>query len=262
MAADVAKGPDLAVVAVQDEHGLVARVGGQVAAGLGKVADMPGVLPGALEDRVQLALEDQWIGVVAGDQGGPDRPLGNAVGGGLGLPDGFGCDCLGHGRVLSLRRRADFVVNCMISYRLVKTERRQWLSITPEPEGELPAAHRGAAGRRRGRCRRDRRRARTRRAGDHPQRPPRLRALAGRGAEPGRRGGIGRRRALAAREATLEVLDNHDALALGITARAAAAGEAEADDRRTIAQRGQTPAAPTGVRPPPSPRGVRPLMGN
>ncbi len=101
----------------------------------------------------------------------------------------------------------------------MKTERGQWLSITPEPEGELPAAlaalraggEADAAAIAAERERAERVITRSgRRAYERWLAEARSLAAA---AESGDAD------ALAAREAALEVLENHDALALGITAR-------------------------------------------
>jgi hypothetical protein len=102
---------------------------------------------------------------------------------------------------------------------VVTSDRQEWLSITPEPEGELPAA------------------IATLRAGGEPDpaqvraerdRAERLITRARRAAyrrwlADARRlaadSGSGDERVRAAARVTTEVLDNHDALELGITAR-------------------------------------------
>jgi hypothetical protein len=91
VAADVAKRAQLAVVVADDEDRLVADVRRQVRARAGEIGDVPGELPGALEDRALLELGDLRLEVQARlqrrpDRGGPGRRRGRggtALGGRL-----------------------------------------------------------------------------------------------------------------------------------------------------------------------------------
>ena len=69
MAADVAERAQLSVVPPKDQDRLVPCDGGQVAARVPQVCHVPGVLPGPLEQPVELALEDGRIRVEARVQG-------------------------------------------------------------------------------------------------------------------------------------------------------------------------------------------------
>ena len=85
MAADVAVRAHLAVVVAHDEDRLRAGLRRQVAARLRELGDVPGELPGALEDALLLALEDRWIQVGRGLQ----REAGGTVArAGAGVPVG------------------------------------------------------------------------------------------------------------------------------------------------------------------------------
>src|SRR6202012_4066473 len=124
--ADVAVGAQSAVLVADDEHRLIAGVGGDVAAGRGQRRDVPGELPGALEDQSLLDLEQRRIGVEPGLECDPGRGGRDRCGGGW-------------------RRGFDWtsissLLGDQLMYRTARVKRSVWLSITPEPEAELPAA--------------------------------------------------------------------------------------------------------------------------
>jgi hypothetical protein len=63
VAADVAEGAQDALLVANQQHGLAAGLGGDVAAGLRQARHVGGELPGALEDALLLELDDLRIAV-------------------------------------------------------------------------------------------------------------------------------------------------------------------------------------------------------
>ena len=110
MAADVAERPQARRPRRAPRAPAVAGAGGEVAAGLGQVRDVPGELPGALEDALLLALEHRRV-QVEGRRAAP------TPGAGRGLLDRAGLHRLTPTLAVSGRRgehraaRADFVVS-------------------------------------------------------------------------------------------------------------------------------------------------------
>jgi hypothetical protein len=67
--ADVEEGAQGSVAAAGDEDVLLVDARGDVAARLGNLADMAGVMPGAVENRRLLGIKDGRVGVEPGRQG-------------------------------------------------------------------------------------------------------------------------------------------------------------------------------------------------
>ena len=120
MAADVAVRAQLALLVAHDEHRLRAGEPGDVAARARQRGDVAGQLPGPLEDPLLLDLEQLRVEVEPGLERLGDR--------GLDVGDS------GH-----MRNHPDFVISLLLVYRPWSSA-RPWLSVTPEPERELPDA--------------------------------------------------------------------------------------------------------------------------
>jgi hypothetical protein len=115
----------------------------------------------------------------------------------------------------------------MLSYRAVWRPARSWLSLTPEPECELPAAIAALrAGGEPGPAELERERARAERLVVRGSRRRWSRWLADTRAlaEAGAAGHAEERAVADARDAALDVISNHEALKLGLARRAGRGG--------------------------------------